>query len=39
MKDVVPAQFGKQKLDDIIKEEMEHIRLLSKELLEYKNKQ
>ena len=36
MKDVVPAQLGKQKLDSIIKEEMEHIRLLSKELLEYK---
>jgi rubrerythrin len=36
MKDVVPAHLGKQKLDSIIKEEMEHIRLLSKELLEYK---
>jgi rubrerythrin len=34
MKDVVPAHLGKQKLDDIIKEEMSHIRLLSKELLE-----
>jgi len=34
MKDVVPAHLGKQKLDDIIKEEMGHIRLLSKELLE-----
>jgi len=33
MKDVVPAHLGKQKLDDIIKEEMSHIRLLSKELL------
>lgn len=33
MKDVVPAHLGKQKLDDIIKEEMDHIRLLSKELL------
>jgi rubrerythrin len=33
MKDVVPAHLGKQKLDDIIKEEMGHIRLLSKELL------
>lgn len=36
MKDVVPAHFGKQKLDDIIKEEMGHIRLLSKELIELK---
>jgi rubrerythrin len=34
MKDVVPAHLGKQKLDGIIKEEMNHIRLLSKELLE-----
>ena len=34
MKDVVPAHLGKQKLDSIIKEEMSHIRLLSKELLE-----
>jgi hypothetical protein len=33
MKDVVPAHVGKQKLEDIIKEEMSHIRLLSKELL------
>jgi rubrerythrin len=36
MKDVVPAHLGQQKLDDIIKEEMGHIRLLSKELLEFK---
>ena len=36
MKEVVPAHLGKQKLDDIIKEEMEHISLLSKELLELK---
>lgn len=34
MKDVVPAHLGQQKLDGIIKEEMSHIRLLSKELLE-----
>jgi rubrerythrin len=34
MKDVVPAHLGKEKLDGIIKEEMSHIRLLSKELLE-----
>jgi rubrerythrin len=33
MKDVVPAHLGKQKLDGIIKEEMGHIRLLSRELL------
>jgi len=36
MKEVVPAHLGKQKLDDIIKEEMEHISLLSKELIELK---
>jgi len=36
MKDVVPAHLGKQKLESIIKEEMEHISLLSKELLELK---
>lgn len=34
MKDVVPAHLGKDKLDGIIKEEMSHIRLLSKELME-----
>lgn len=34
MKDVVPSHLGKDKLDDIIKEEMSHIRLLSKKLLE-----
>ncbi len=34
MKDVVPVHLGKQKLDDIIKEEMGHISLLSKELIE-----
>jgi rubrerythrin len=36
MKDVIPEHLGKQKLDGIIKEEMSHIRLLSKELLELK---
>lgn len=36
MKDVVPEKLGKPKLDDIIKEEMSHIRLLSKELLTLK---
>jgi rubrerythrin len=34
MKAVVPAHLGKDKLDGIIKEEMGHIRLLSKELLQ-----
>ncbi len=34
MKDVVPVNLGNDKLDEIIKEEMSHIRLLSKELLE-----
>jgi len=34
IKEVVPVHLGKQKLDDIIKEEMGHISLLSKELLE-----
>ena len=34
MKDVVPSHLGKEKLDGIIKEEMSHIRLLSKKLLD-----
>ena len=34
IKDVVPAHLGKEKLDDIIKEEMSHTSLLSKVLLE-----
>ena len=34
MKDVVPNHLGKGKIDKIIKEEMSHIRLLSRELLE-----
>ena len=33
MKDVVPSHMGKQKLDGIIQEEMNHIKLLSRELL------
>ena len=33
MKDAVPADLGKEKIDAIIKEEMSHIRLLSKKLL------
>ena len=36
MKEVVPAHLGKQKLDHIIKEEMGHISLLSKELMQLK---
>jgi rubrerythrin len=35
MKDVVPDHLGKKKLDDIIKEEMGHISLISKKLLEF----
>jgi rubrerythrin len=35
MKEVVPHNLGKQRLDNIIKEEMSHIRLLSSKLLEY----
>ena len=34
MKDIVPEHLGKQKLDDIIKEEMSHVNLLSMELIE-----
>jgi len=36
MKDFVPDQLGKNKLDTIIKEEMGHIRILSKELVSLK---
>lgn len=32
MRDAVPGSMGRSRLDDIIKEEMGHIRLLSKEL-------
>ncbi|MDA8139004.1 MAG: ferritin family protein [Desulfobacteraceae bacterium] len=32
MRDMVPEELGRNRLDDIIKEEMGHIRLLSKEL-------
>jgi rubrerythrin len=32
MKDLVPEKFGKNRLDGIIREEMSHVRLLSKEL-------
>ena len=33
MKEVIPEHLGRDKLDGIIKEEMSHIRLLSRELL------
>jgi len=36
MKDVVPEKMGKDKMDNIIKEEMGHIRLLSKQLIAIK---
>ena len=36
MKDLVPDKFGKGRLDDIINEEMGHIRILSKELISVK---
>ena len=35
MKEMVPDRLGKSKLDDIIKEEMSHIRLLAGKLSEY----
>lgn len=37
MKEAVPEQLGKKRLDEIIKEEMGHIRLLSRELAAYKS--
>ena len=36
MKDTVPGHLGKNKIDEIIKEEMGHIKILSNELLELK---
>ncbi len=36
MREAVPETLGRNRLDDIIKEEMGHIRLLSKELVAYK---
>lgn len=33
MRDLVPGKLGRDRLDDVIKEEMEHIRLLSRELM------
>ena len=35
MKESVPAKLGKSRLDEIIREEMSHVRLLGKELLKY----
>jgi len=37
MKEMVPEKYGKDKLDKIIKEEMGHIKMLSKELVGLKN--
>lgn len=36
MKEMVPGELGKKRVDNIIKEEMGHIRLLSRKLLEQK---
>ena len=33
LKEMIPENFGKAKIDAIIKEEMTHIKLLSKELV------
>lgn len=35
MKDAVPADFGREQLDAIIKEEMAHVRLLSERLVKF----
>lgn len=37
MKEMVPEKFGKNRIDKIIKEEMGHIRMLSKELKQLKS--
>jgi len=37
MKEMVPARRGKEKIEEIIKEEMDHIRLLSNELMARKS--
>jgi rubrerythrin len=34
MKELVPAKLGKTKIDDIIKEEMSHIKILAEKLFE-----
>jgi rubrerythrin len=36
MKEAVPEKYGKARLDNIIKEEMGHVRLLSGKLVEQK---
>ncbi len=36
MKDYVPARLGREKIDDIIREEMSHINILSRELKKLK---
>jgi rubrerythrin len=36
MKDLVPDYLGKEKLDEIIKEEMKHIRILNDKLIDLK---
>ena len=36
MKDMVPEKLGKNRLDDIIKEEMEHIKIIGKKLSAFK---
>jgi rubrerythrin len=36
MKDAVPSSLGKSRLDDIVKEEMSHVRLLSNKLVSMK---
>ena len=36
MKDMVPAEHGKAMIDNIIKEEMKHIQVISNQLLKYK---
>lgn len=35
MKELIPEKYGKSKIDDIIKEEMSHIRILASKLKEY----
>jgi len=37
MNDLVPEHFGKDKLDEIIKEEMKHIRILNDKLIDLKS--
>ena len=37
IRDTVPEKFGKGRIDDIIKEEMGHVRLLSRELAQVKD--